>query len=241
MKKLVSIAAISLYLSPQAHAATMIELNGGNETSQVWINDDFARFDVVEDGNAQQHPTAPNEIMADLGAGKIYALDHENKVMILVASLVDQPASPKSTVKLTYDHQGKGPDIAGFETQRYTLKVDGQQCYEVLFSKDAMKNDHVRKYIELMFKSNPPSTETSAPCEQGLEQMELQTVDKYGMPMKIVTADGDVDTVVTKIVADATVPHGPLTLPQGYTTYTMQQLYEMQMQYMQQLHEQQAQ
>jgi hypothetical protein len=234
MKRRITLAIVVFVSSSPLFAATMMEVtNGDNGGSRVWIDDNYAHLDVIQ--NAQQsheEEQGPGEMIVDLKHQKLYAIDHQSKSLVDLSENPGMPGQPHNTpppVKLAFESQGRGPDVAGYATQQYNVTANGASCYKVLYSKAVLKNKHIVAFYEAMIKSSPAEENYTTPCEAADAQIEKVPADKYGIALKVMDNTGKMTFEVKKIQEGATPPKNYLKMPAGYKTKSITEMMQQQM------------
>ena len=233
MKHCIILSIVFFASATPLYAATMMAVsNSDSGDSRIWIDDKYARMDTVKsENNPHAEAAPPAEMIIDLKHKKLYAIDHNSKTLVDMSnfSMPGQPHSSSVPVKLSFDKQGRGPDVAGFATQQYSVSADGQKCYKALFSKDVLKNKHIVAFYDAMMNTESGNTNNASPCEAADNQIYKMSVEKYGMALKVMDTSGKTVFEIKQIKAGISPPSHYLELPAGYKKKTMLELMQQQM------------
>jgi hypothetical protein len=214
--------SIMVWVVP-AWAGTLIEsTDETRQTTRIMIEDKHIRIDTGDN----------SFLLIDTAKNRIYAVDNKDKRIIDISSVYttkskDSGQEKKYAIQLT--KQGKGPVIAGYETEQYKLVVNGKYCSEEFLSLEAARLKDIQQFIKATASLSEQSPmdmdipESVDPCEQA--EMDLETYyQKYGVPMRSINTQGKVEHEVTKLTANTPFPPDTFKLPQGYEVVTMEEM-----------------
>ena len=164
-------------------------------------------------------------------SGQFYSVDPERKQVMLI----DMNAMPESTstadssnpVTISLDKKGKGPKIAGYKTKEIVLNANGQYCGTVFGSKKVLKKKGISELFEFMNRIRQQSMKMMGAyrasidvCEQAFEDLSL-SFKKTGAPLRMLNAQGQIESEVTKIKTGKKIDPGYYEYPSDYTVVTM--------------------
>ncbi|MCI0654820.1 MAG: CDK5RAP3 family protein [Methylococcaceae bacterium] len=130
------------------------------------------------------------------------------------------PAPEKSAMKV--EPEGDGPEVAGYETQRYKLSVNGEFCGSVFASTEAMEDTGLdqmfralQRVAERTVKSMPGVQSAMTPCQRGKTNT-FDHIASIGAPLRSLDDKGEVDVEVTRIQTDFSLPPDTFAIPNDY-------------------------
>lgn len=168
-------------------------------------------------------------MLFDMANRKMYAVNpKEREVIDLSGFLAQRSAKSRSTAKVDakLTRKGAGPTVAGYATEHYVSTASGRKCADEYLSKKAM--DDLRatmlsseRFWELGKEFDSGMTGAAFdPCDLAEAQLG-KSYQEYGLPLRVVDADGSVSVEVTRIVKNAALPAGGFSLPKGYAVVDM--------------------
>ena len=217
----------TLLLSTTAHSVILIEsVNDEGKIGRVLIDEGRARIDAG---------TLGGYMLINLDDGSAYAINHgERAILDLHSPLVSTHPHNASTDKpppITFKKQGKGPVIAGYQTIRYRVSVDGMHCFDEYLSEKLITYPHVKRFVEVIGESTGADSKTGmgvpfdpeAPCESA-DELADDYYHKLGIPMRTVDSNGLVSHEIKRVDTKMEAPAGTFTSPSGYKTVTREEL-----------------
>jgi len=205
------------FISVPVTAATLIEIDSveGGRT-RVITDGSKARIDMSQD---------QGYVLIDYKTQSMHVvLPGEKQIMDMSGEMPAMAGKPPADVKVTVVPAGKGPEIAGYSTNKFTLKANGQNCGTIYGSLDAMKGSGIGKLLETMQKfeekqraSMGSYADMMGPCERARMGMSDQA-KTVGVPMREVDKKGNVDNEIIRIDTKAPLPANAFSLPGGYKT-----------------------
>jgi len=139
------------------------------------------------------------------------------QVMAKIHSMFNQVEQPKKAQKVEVIKQGPGGKIAGFNTTKYKVMVDGKLKEEVWLTvePDFVKEFDPTMLSKLMACAAQPEDPESSPAYQKMiaSGWLLRSIDYEG-------AEADTQTDVTKL-SKQDIPESEFQVPQGYKKTTV--------------------
>jgi hypothetical protein len=237
-------------------AATMIEVrNAQGQTQQVYINEDYARMQMMQMTETNQAPQTYRLI--DLKMRKMYMVNPTEKryfdpnIMRLNPNQRQPPQQAMPNMP-TFRGQnqpapapikaelikvaGKTIEVAGYPTEHYQVVANGEVCSDDYFSKQALEVGHIAQFNKTMQAiKEQQQTDMSRqlsqqhPCVQAYQQLEPQ-MTILGMRMKSVYATGklagQIRNEVVTVKTDAQVEAGFFSLEE-FTPLSLQEAQQM--------------
>jgi len=215
-------------LSTTAHSSILIEsVDDDGKKGRVLIDEGRARVDAG---------TLGGYMLINLNDGSVYAVNHgERAILDLNTPLIStHPHSNNSTQKaptITFVKKGNGPVIAGYQTIRYRVNIDGMHCFDEYLSEQLLSYPHVKRFVEVIGKSTGADANTGmgvpfdpdAPCESA-DELADDYYQKFGIPMRTVGSNGLISHEITHVDTKTNPPAGTFTSPPGYKTVTREEL-----------------
>ena len=131
-------------------------------------------------------------------------------------------AQPLEKTPLTIEPDGDGPEIAGYETLKYKLSVNGEFCGTAFASREALEEtgmDKMFKALQRMaeqtMKSVAAMQTAMSPCERGLSNT-FEHIESIGAPLRSLDKTGKVEVEVTRIQTDVSLPDDTFVIPSDY-------------------------
>ena len=200
---------------PPVHAASLVEMKTPHTgLNSVWIEGKKMRVDSPQQGY----------MIMDFDKQKIYAVNpREKSIVDLSSSLQKDRAAGSTALKIELQAKGAGPRIAGYPTQQYSVRVNGQNCATSYTSMPAMRDSGFGPLIEGMsyLNFNPMMEQYMDPCEKASAQI-AQRFQKLGMPLRQMGKQGELVYEVIRIEKNARLPKGGFALPENYQVIDMQ-------------------
>jgi hypothetical protein len=222
----------ALLLSMTAHSAILIEsVDDEGKHGRVLIDEGRARIDAG---------TLGGYMLINLDDGSAYAINHsERAILDLHSPLVStHPHDTSNTQKtkpptVTFQKLGKGPVIAGYQTIRYKVSIDGLHCFDEFLSEQLLTYPDVKRFVEVIGESTGADSETGmgapydaeAPCESA-DELADDYYYKLGIPMRTVGSNGLTSHEIKRVDAEVDPPAGTFTSPPDYKKVTRSELIE---------------
>lgn len=215
-------------LHAASYAAVLLETKTPDDANlgRIWFEGSNLRVDFSGGGY----------LLIDTKANKRYMVnDAEKQVMEMpvastqeFASMLADRGGKRELAKITIERQGKGPSIAGYDTEHYVVKADGKKCSDEYLAKDVLKNADVKQLMQTMQSLNEGEDASAiaslGPCVVQAEQALEKQYETLGLPLRSVDADGTITSEVVSIKTGVAAPKGAFTLPAGYTRVSMEDL-----------------
>lgn len=142
-------------------------------------------------------------------------------------------SGPTAAAQLGLDikllNKGKGPTIAGFKTQVYSLQVNGKNCGTIFGSKKLLNKKGIKEIFSALSQLQN-QTQNMMGAYRGMmgecEQAELQMSNSYnttGAPMRLLDQQGQLESEVRKINDNAKTPASYYKIPATYRVTNMQE------------------
>lgn len=194
-----------------AFSATLIESQeSGAGIQKTWV--EGAQLRVETDDSSQY-------MLMDFTQHKMYLVHPENnqvmdmsKIVVSLGSDSQDQLIPQHTVQ----HLGKGPVIAGYPTEHYSISVNGEKCFESFTSTQAVDDFALHAFIagmKKMFPGNNGLIQSKDPCRRAEDELDYK---KIGLPLKIIEQNGEESYAVIKLEKNAPMPAGGFAVPQDF-------------------------
>jgi len=226
MYKAVLLLGTLLISAPAVFSAILIEsVDDDGKKGRVLIDEGRARVDAG---------TLGGYMLINLDDGTAYAINHgERAILDLNGPMVStHPQTGNSKPpSVSVKKQGKGPIIAGYQTIRYRVSIDGMHCFDEYLSEQLLKYPHVKRFVEVIGEATGADATTGmgvpfdpdAPCESA-DELADDYYHKFGIPMRTIGSNGLITHEIKRIVTDMEPPAGTFTSPPGYIKVTREQL-----------------
>ncbi len=208
-------------VSAPVFGATLLEMKDGEGGNQkMWIDGERMRI---------QDSSEPGYMLMHVKEKKMYVVDAEERQVLDMSGVFANrrgggPQAAKLDVALV--KQGKGPKIAGYDTMHYALTVNGEKCSDEYLSGKALSDIAATDAFEALSELAPEGPMGMAqlgPCEAADFQL-TEIYKQHGYPLRIVRADGSLESEVTSVVKNAAAPEGGFSLPADYPVVTFGQM-----------------
>jgi len=189
----------------------------------------------------------PGFVLIDLTNGNMKMVDDRRRsVMEMGAPDMSLPgAGAPSMVQTELKDKGPGPKIAGYSTRRYEITANGRVCSTVYGSKAVLELTGVEEIFTALNKMQQQTQNMMGAfagqrdtCEQADMQMSKQ-YHRTGAPMRMIDANGRLDSEVVSIRKNVTKPASFYATPTNYQVTNMQDevndMHQQQQQVMQQM------
>lgn len=251
MKKMISLLLLVPY---SALAATMIETvdeEGG--LARIYIEGNLARFEMPSENGYAVMDTDKRTMKA--------VIPQQKMVMDMSDMMRNNTGKSARSGNMTVKDKGKGPKIAGYSTQEYTLHAGSKYCGSAYVSKAVLNDLQLDKFFDAMQAIGDSAggdmagldTMTggkSDPCLQA-EENASEEFKKIGFPLRVTNANKKIVSEVRNISKNARLPPGAFDIPADYPVTNPAQMMrdamkqmppeamEMMRQQMQQMYQQQ--
>ncbi len=223
------LATVLVCFSLSVFGGTVIEnRDARGEISRVSIEGGWARFDGADKGKS-------GYMLVDLSSVTFYAVAPAEHT-IIEFSPKEKKKDKQQAVKMDLEGAGKGPEVAGYETQIYKLSADGKSCGSILLSKSAAKIKDVSKLLGALRGLNPdtfiPEEMQQSfhahrdPCDLAKTQLGEKAIVKLGFPMKSLDPKGKVIDEVVSIKTGIKLDSALFELPEEYSRTTVKEMME---------------
>ena len=207
----------SFALITSANAATLIESFDHAEGEQkLWIAGTKVRINMQ--GKSEY-------IVMDYGKRQFWIVNPAKREVIDASEILHNDYAEAGPLKINVRRIGKGPQIAGYATDKYQFSANGQMCDQVFVSskaKNALDLDLLLDAISKV-RMNPMGMQFMSDCDRAEGQFALR-MKKIGMPLGYMEQNGKMTQEVRKIVANAKLPSGGFAVPSGYRKVSLQQM-----------------
>lgn len=210
------LAALSTPGMP-AYSDTVIDVLSMGHATQLLSDGHRARMDL---------PGEEGYMLVDYRSkGMLMVVPNKHQVIDMGADSGDDSAVPGSHVELI--PRGNGPQIAGYDTQAYSLIAQGQNCGLVFGSHAALRNREMSDLfvaLSAMVDSQRNALGSFAAFMNvcTLASMDFAAhADTTGMPLRMIDASGETLSEIKNIDTDADVPSRVFEVPKGYKVVAM--------------------
>lgn len=193
-------------LSLGAIAASMVEIRSDGDITKIYIDGKQGRMEPGRD---------EGYILVDQATGKVVmVMPSEGRAMDM-SGMLKQSGGAAPGASLT--PAGNGPTIAGYSTKRFKYTVAGQQCGTVYVSRDALRDSGAGFFMDVMARmadSASAFTAAADPCDRGAGALP-KALKEQGLPMRVEDASGRLESEVTRVDRNATLPPNAFGMPEG--------------------------
>jgi hypothetical protein len=194
-----------------AFSATLIESQeSGAGIQKTWV--DGTQLRVETEDSAQY-------MLMDFSQHKLYLVHPENSQVMDMSKIVagfGADSQDQLISRHTVLHLGKGPVIAGYQTEHYRINVNGEKCFDSFTSTQAVDDFALQAFIDgmkEMFPKNDLLMQKEDPCSKAEKILDYKQI---GLPLKISKKNSGKTYVVIKLEKNASVPEGGFTVPQDF-------------------------
>lgn len=208
-------------IAPLAYGGTMLQ--GRDDEGGVTVIKIEGRQARIETGDDSGY------MLIHMGAGKVYSVNNEQRMVLDVSSAPPTPpGTPDNTQTApTVTKVGQGPEIAGYPTVQYRVKVGAARCFDDYLAPKALHNEEIRRFVQAMADWTARLHNTGAAdedeCDAAADALN-QRYPRLGIPLRTVDAAGTVIHEITRIQTGTTYPSDIFELPRGYQVLTQQEL-----------------
>jgi len=215
MPRIIAIT-VSLLLTCQVHAATLIELKTPQGQGKVYRDAGHTR---LENGDGSY-------VLIDSKAKTFLMVTPKERQVRDLSQLVNAPvgAQNKSPLAVRFKSLGAGPAIAGYKTTRYQYSANGKACGALLASKQALQDAALQDSFEMMERMGARAdammqifNKGTDPCQRAGTRFS-EHFGAVGIPMRVSDVNGKLISEITRIDKKAALPPGAFTVPAGYRT-----------------------
>jgi hypothetical protein len=220
---IISALAFLVTLSP-ALADTVIEFKYSDTASQFLTNGNMARINSRGTDDYK---------LVNFKTSTIYSVTPESKQITNLSSSIPsitgiKPPSVRSDIKPA----GRGPVIAGYNTNKYRLSANGEYCGTLFASREALKGSAIENMfgtLKTMADSHLESLGGFAVIIPTCQLARIQLVEKLqhiGAPMRVLDTEGNIDSEITSIIKNAGVDPHYYAFPANYRKVSMDEKIE---------------
>lgn len=129
--------------------------------------------------------------------------------------------APEKT-PVTVEPDGDGPEIAGYQTRRYKLLVNGKSCGTVFASQKALEDTGMDQMFRALQKIADQTAKTFAAVKAGMSECQkgmsntFDHIETIGAPLRSVNNEGKVDVEVTDVKTDVELAADTFAVPSDY-------------------------
>lgn len=226
------LCTLSVYGYSQAD--TQIKtIDKDGESSTITSNGSIVRLD-----NANE----PGYVLIDTRQQQFKMVDAQRQQVMVVDLKSAKKQAPPATsqVKISLNKTGKGPKIAGYSTDKYTLSANGKLCNTIFSSKAVMKIKGIAELFDAMGTMEQQSLNMMGGFRSMMDECEeanMQSAELFktaGAPLRIIEADGQLESEIQSINSNAKINKTYYQIPASYQQVSMQQQMDRARQQMQQ-------
>ncbi len=223
----------TLSLHGVTQADTQIKTIGNDgEYSTITSNGNIARID---------NSSEPGYVLIDTRKQQFNMVDPQRRQVTVVNLKNSKKPAQAATnqVKVSLNRIGKGPKIAGYRTDKYTLSANGRLCNTIFGSKAALNIKSMAELFDAM-----DTMEQSLDMMGGFRSMmdecdeaNMQSAELFkaaGAPLRVIDANGQLESEVQSINSNTKVAKNFYQIPASYQQVSMQQQINQARQQMQQ-------
>ncbi len=233
MKKTL-IALISTFLSASALADVQLSIKDGSGGLSTISSDGM----VVRIDDKKR----PGYVIIDYAQKQLLMVD-SGRGKVMVTNLDRKGPGAAGEIKLRLKKLGGGQRIAGYNTKKYKLIADGQNCGTVYASKKLMRNSGVQAMFESMRSMQNMARGMAAKvgsmlslCQRANMQL-ADVVETNGAPLKVLDDKGALISEVLSVDTDKQIPSSYYDVPAGMARVDMDKQLNQAMQQTQQMME----
>jgi hypothetical protein len=237
MEKLVNRQLIlilsTLSLCGTTQADTQIKvMDKDGESTTITSNGNFARLDDSSESGY---------VLIDTRQQQLKMVDPQRRqVMVVDLKNAKKTTQPTTQVKVSLNKIGKGPKIAGYSTDKYTLTADGKLCNTIYSSRTAINIKGIAELFDAMDTMEQQSINMMGGFRSMMDECDeanMQSTKLFktaGAPLRTIDADGQLESEVQSINNNAKIDKTYYQIPTAYQQVSMQQHMEQARQQMQQ-------
>lgn len=233
MIRSLSAITLSLITFSSLNAATVVEIQDAHDMTTVMTDGEMARMDMP----------GTEYVVVEMKANKIkYVSPQDKEVMLIDANKIPSGSEAQNPV-VRLSKLGPGPTIAGYDTEKFSLTANDQQCAVVYGSDDAAGAEGISELLSVMQTMAEKQRSMMggfAGMVDDCTRAEMNIADHVktvGVPMRV-EKNGKKVSEVKSIKVSVDLPKDTFAIPADYKTVTMQQKMAAAQQQMQQYKQQ---
>ncbi len=194
--------------------------DGGGRVSTISSNGKAVRID---------EGSMPGYVLIDFTSGEFMMVDTTRRQIMHSSLDGGGGASMQGSVRARLVESGKGPNIAGYSTRKFTFSAAGKPCGSIYASRELLKERNVMA----MFESMRTMQQKSRGMMGGMSGMlndcqraNLELADLLqasGAPMRIVDADGGLQSEVVSVDSGVSLGRQFFQAPAGMARVDLDQ------------------
>jgi hypothetical protein len=216
-KTILITGVLALLITRSVSASTVIEIQSKGDLTTVITNGQYARMNMP----------GTEYVIVDYRKQQVNMVNpQKHQVMLLDANTMASANSP-SAVRTSLNPLGNGPVIAGYPTQKYSYTANGKSCGVLYGSRAAINADGMSDLLQAMktmMEQQRAALGGFAGFVDDCTLADMQVTDHVktiGVPMRT-ERNGLIDSEITSIRLDVTLPENTFIVPAAYKTVTMQ-------------------
>lgn len=225
MKKIMlstfSIMATSMaasIMAASAMAGTIVEIQDEDDLATIMTDGSYAR---MNSSNSEY-------VIINLKDNSIKLVMPDDKEVMLIDTNSMPSGSSAPTVKTHISKLGAGPEIATYDTQKYSFSANNKSCGVIYGSADAAGAEGIKELLSAMSAIVEKQrammggfTGMLSDCDQA-EMNLTDQVKTVGVPMRI-EKDGKTLSEIKSIKVGVDLPQDAFIIPAAYKTITMKE------------------
>jgi len=226
MKKIITVLLASLIINQTALADSRMVIDTGSNKATIWSNEKFARSKITANTSEEDNDIPPGDIFVTFSTGKTYMIIDKKKSLFDMSSPamnfggIVPEKKPLKKLNINYKNKGRGETIAGLETTKYEISLEGKKCFDMLLTRNKAYSSVMKKFNSI--PENYDSNESL--CGQVESQISAEKEAKYGYIVKSTTADGKLDMLLLEFESGIKAPKKYLSFPAGYKIKSMAEM-----------------
>ncbi|TNF38802.1 MAG: hypothetical protein EP315_00665 [Gammaproteobacteria bacterium] len=223
-------------------AALMMEnRDASGEISRIYIEGNKARVEI---------PREKAYMVMDVQQQSMKMVSHQERTVMDMSDIFknrqDAKGSSGQRVDSYTDTKGLGPRIAGYETEEYEIRANGNYCGSVFVSVEAMKQADLKRFGTMMQKMSSAAKDNInnmlgghmnsflSPCQVAAEK-QMDRLMTLGIPMRVVDEKRQLESEIVRIEKNAKLPANAFDIPKDYRQTNPGQMMNDAMQQMKQM------
>lgn len=227
----IALTGLMLAVTCGVQAGTLIEsIDENGLKGRISIEQNHARIDGKE---------LVGYLLVQMNTGQVFAVNHQERVVLdlntppPVYPLAEgqTPEPPPPLPKVTMTLVGKGATVAGYATQHYRVRANGEHCFDELLAKKPLENQAIKKFIATVAAATNPqhpvvlgAPVTKIPACDAAEEMVDDRYAELGIPMRTLNIANNVTHEITTIKPQR-FNAGTFNFPANYPQLTRQEMY----------------
>jgi len=200
------------------HADTILKIkNEDSSVTEIMSNGEKTRFSMAPE---------PGYVLISHTDHDMFIIVPEEK-SIMKMNMGMPTGNKPELVNIQIKSIGSGPKVAGYQTKKYTIKADGQDCGIVFGSKKALQNSDISKMfndinqmMENQYQMMGGAMDMMDACERAEMNIAAQ-IETIGLPLRTLDKNGVLTSDVLSIETHATLPATTYELPSNYAMTSM--------------------